>query len=216
MMTTTEEIIDGEWLSLSAASDLIGVHPATLRAWANQGRVASQRTAGGHRRFRRSDLDHWAKTQHEPLPGIEMLIHNALGRVRMTLESPSFGGMDHVEMPWLDRLDADARSQHRDLGRRLLTDLATALDAEAPSSATRTLGADYARLSRRQGLTLSEAVQAFLFFRDSLIDSLIQMAAYAGASASPDWLRLTRRLNDFTNTVLLGLIETYQQLDSER
>lgn len=208
MMTTTEETIDGEWLSLSAASDLIGVHPATLRAWANQGRVASQRTAGGHRRFRRSDLERWAKTQHEPSPGIEMLIHNALGRVRMT--------MDHVEMPWLDRLDADARSQHRDLGRRLLADLATALDAEAPSSATRTLGADYARLSRRQGLTLSEAVQAFLFFRDSLIDSLIQMAAYAGASASPDWLRLTRRLNDFTNTVLLGLIETYQQLESEQ
>ena len=216
MVTTTEETIDGEWLSLSAASDLIGVHPATLRAWANQGRVASQRTAGGHRRFRRSDLDRWAKTQREPSPGIEMLIHNALGRVRMTLESPSFGGMDHVEMPWLDRLDADARSQHRDLGRRLLTDLATALDAEAPSSATRTLGADYARLSRRQGLTLSEAVQAFLFFRDSLIDSLIQMAAYAGASASPDWLRLTRRLNDFTNTVLLGLIETYRQLESEQ
>ena len=220
MMTTTEEIIDGEWLSLSAASDLIGVHPATLRAWANQGRVASQRTAGGHRRFRRSDLDHWAKTQHEPSPGIEMLIHNALGRVRMTLESPSFGGMDHVEMPWLDRLDADARSQHRDLGRRLLTDLATALDTNAagstPSSATHTLGADYAQLSRRQGLTLSEAVQAFLFFRDSLIDSLIQMAAYASASASPDWLRLTRRLNDFTNAVLLGLIETYQQLEPEQ
>lgn len=212
MMTTTEETIDGEWLSLSAASDLIGVHPATLRAWANQGRVASQRTAGGHRRFRRSDLERWAKTQHEPSPGIEMLIHNALGRVRMT--------MDHVEMPWLDRLDADARSQHRDLGRRLLTDLATALDTNAtgstPSLATRTLGADYARLSRRQGLTLSEAVQAFLFFRDSLMDDLIQMAAYAGASASPDWLRLTRRLNDFTNTVLLGLIETYQQLESER
>jgi len=208
MTTTIEETIDGEWLSLSAASDLIGVHPATLRGWANQGRVASQRTAGGHRRFRRSDLERWAKTQHEPSPGIEMLIHNALGRVRMTL--------DHVEMPWLDRLDADARSQHRDLGRRLLADLATALDAEAPSSATHTLGADYAQLSRRQGLALSEAVQAFLFFRDSLIDSLIQMAAYAGASASPDWLRLTRRLNDFTNTVLLGLIETYQQLESER
>lgn len=211
-MTTTEETIDGEWLSLSAASDLIGVHPATLRAWANQGRVASQRTAGGHRRFRRSDLARWAKTQREPSPGIEMLIHNALGRVRLA--------MDHAEMPWLDRLDADARSQHRDLGRRLLTDLATALDADAtdptPSSATRTLGADYARLSRRHGLTLSEAVQAFLFFRDSLIDSLIQMAAYAGASASPDWLRLTRRLNDFTNTVLLGLIETYRQLESEQ
>ena len=46
-----------EWLSLRRASALIGVHPATLRSWADQGRVASQRTAGGHRRFRRSDLE---------------------------------------------------------------------------------------------------------------------------------------------------------------
>ncbi|HZY42335.1 MAG TPA: helix-turn-helix domain-containing protein [Anaerolineae bacterium] len=199
--------MDDEWLSLGAASELIGVHPATLRAWANQGRVTSQRTAGGHRRFRRSDLQRWSNARREPSPGIDMLIHSALGRVRMT--------MDHADVPWLDRLDAAQRTLHRDLGRRLMTDLTTVLNAETeastPSEVARALGIDYAQLARRQGLPLTEAVQAFLFFRDTLVDSLIQMANYTELPGSPDWLMLSRRLNAFTNTVLLGLIETYQQ-----
>lgn len=203
----TDVVMDDEWLSLGAASELIGVHPATLRAWANQGRVTSQRTAGGHRRFRRSDLQRWSNARREPSPGIDMLIHSALGRVRMT--------MDHADVPWLDRLDAAQRTLHRDLGRRLMTDLTTVLNAETeastPSEVARALGIDYAQLARRQGLPLTEAVQAFLFFRDTLVDSLIQMANYTELPGSPDWLMLSRRLNAFTNTVLLGLIETYQQ-----
>jgi len=208
--TPTNSNVDDEWLSLSAASDLIGVHPATLRAWANQGRVGSQRTVGGHRRFRRSDLLQWARAPRQASPGIDMLIHSALGRVRMA--------MDHAEMPWLDRLSEAARQQHRELGRRLMIDLTSALNARpsdaAPAETARLLGVDYARLSAQQGLSLTDAVQAFLFFRDSLVDSLIQMANYTELPGSPDWLMLSRRLNTFTNAVLLSLIETYQQLDA--
>lgn len=195
--------MDDEWLSLSAASELIGVHPATLRAWANQGRVTSQRTAGGHRRFRKSDLTRWSTRQREVAPGIDMLIHSALGRVRLT--------MDGAEMPWLDRLDAAHRAAHRDLGRRLMIDLAAALN-ESPESAAaaRALGIDYAHLSQAQGLPLTQTVEAFLFFRDTVVDSLIQMASYTELPNSPDWLMLSRRLNVFTNTVLLSLIETYR------
>lgn len=197
--------MDDEWLSLSAASDLIGVHPATLRAWANQGRVSSQRTAGGHRRFRKSDLTRWSSKQRETAPGIDMLIHSALGRLRLT--------MDHAEMPWLDRLDAAQRSLHRDLGRRLMIDLSAALNESTESVlAARMLGVDYAHLSQRQGLPLTQTVEAFLFFRDTVVDSLIQMANYTELPNSPDWLLLSRRLNAFTNTVLLSLIETYQQV----
>ncbi len=198
--------MEDEWLSLSAASELIGVHPATLRAWANQGRVGSQRTAGGHRRFRKSDLQSWANPPREASPGIEMLIHSALGRVRLT--------MDQAEMPWLDRLDEADRAQHRELGRRLMLDLGAALNAPlgqdaAAADQARALGADYGHLSGAQGLTLTDAVKAFLFFRDSLVDSLIQMTNYTDLPGTPDWLMLSRRLNAFTNGVLLSLIENY-------
>jgi excisionase family DNA binding protein len=195
--------MDDEWLSLSAASELIGVHPATLRAWANQGRVTSQRTAGGHRRFRKSDLTRWSNRQRESAPGIDLLIHSALGRVRMTMEG--------ADMPWLDRLDAAQRALHRDLGRSLMLDLAAALNESTASlTAAHALGVDYAHLSQQQGLPLTQTIEAFLFFRDTVVDSLIQMANYTDLPNSPDWLLLSRRLNVFTNAVLLSLIGAYQ------
>jgi excisionase family DNA binding protein len=43
-------------LRLSEAAALLGVSPITLRRWADDGKVASQRTPGGQRRFRREDL----------------------------------------------------------------------------------------------------------------------------------------------------------------
>jgi len=197
-----------EWLSLRAASDLVGVHPATLRAWADRGHIASQRTAGGHRRFRKSDIEHWARARREPSASIEMLIHNAMGRVRMTLEQ--------ADMPWLTRLDAETRSAHRDLGRRMLTEIATALDPSANQQtiifSAQRLGADYTRLSRDHNLTLAETVRTFMFFRDTIADSFIQLVSHLETAAAPDWIAMNRRLNEFTNGVLLSMIESYQRL----
>ena len=203
--------VEAEWLSLRQASDLLGVHPATLRAWANQGRVASQRTVGGHRRFRRSELEQRTRSQREPSASVEMLIHGALGRVRLTIEQS--------DMPWLDRIDAADRAQHRDLGRRLLIDLAASLEPSADRAASllkaQALGHDYAALSRQHSLSLTESVQAFLFFRDSMVDSLIQLAGLLEASTSASWQLAHRHLIEFTNAVLLGLIESYQKLKAK-
>ena len=43
-------------LSVAAAAELLGVSTSTLRAWAAEGRVPYTTTAGGHRRFSRTDL----------------------------------------------------------------------------------------------------------------------------------------------------------------
>ncbi len=45
------------WLSLGAASRLVGVVPETLRRWADQGRVHAFVTPGGHRQFSRRSLE---------------------------------------------------------------------------------------------------------------------------------------------------------------
>ena len=44
-------------LSLGPASRLLGVDPDTLRRWADEGRIDSFTTAGGHRRFHRATLE---------------------------------------------------------------------------------------------------------------------------------------------------------------
>ena len=46
-----------EWLTLGGAAAYLGVANGTLRRWADQGRVPAFYTPGGHRRFRRPDLD---------------------------------------------------------------------------------------------------------------------------------------------------------------
>jgi excisionase family DNA binding protein len=44
-------------ISLGKASEILGVHKATLRSWDDRGIVEAVRTPGGHRRYRASDID---------------------------------------------------------------------------------------------------------------------------------------------------------------
>jgi len=48
---------DAEWLTLSQAAALLGVHPSTVRRWADHGDLPVKLTPGGHRRFRRAELE---------------------------------------------------------------------------------------------------------------------------------------------------------------
>ena len=43
--------------SISEAAEYLGVFPLTLRNWEKKDKIKSFRTLGGHRRFRKSDLD---------------------------------------------------------------------------------------------------------------------------------------------------------------
>src|SRR5579872_5863571 len=46
-----------DWLTLGQAARFLGVAQSTIRKWSDQGRVAAFYTPGGHRRFRRGDLE---------------------------------------------------------------------------------------------------------------------------------------------------------------
>ena len=46
-----------EWLTLGQAATYLGVAQSTMRKWSDSGRVAAFYTPGGHRRYRRKDLD---------------------------------------------------------------------------------------------------------------------------------------------------------------
>ena len=43
-------------LSIQEAADLLGVSSNTLRRWEAQGKITSERTVGGHRRYQVNDL----------------------------------------------------------------------------------------------------------------------------------------------------------------
>ena len=48
---------DSEWLTLGQAARFLGVAQSTIRKWSDAGRVPAFYTPGGHRRYRRSDLE---------------------------------------------------------------------------------------------------------------------------------------------------------------
>src|ERR687896_774047 len=47
----------GDWLTLGQAATYLGVAQSTIRKWSDSGRLPAFYTPGGHRRFRRGDLD---------------------------------------------------------------------------------------------------------------------------------------------------------------
>src|SRR5215207_5696909 len=119
-----------EWVSLRQAADILGVHPATVRNWADKGEVPSRRTAGGHRRFRKADLLQFAETQGELQPlEVQVIIQNALGQTRMQV-----GGGPLNNEPWYAAMSETTRDQLRQQGRRVLESLRQYLATGAPDT----------------------------------------------------------------------------------
>ena len=55
-----------EWMTLGQAAKFLGVAQSTIRKWSDNGRIPTFYTPGGHRRYRRGDLeafiDRWPAT----------------------------------------------------------------------------------------------------------------------------------------------------------
>ncbi len=48
---------ESDWLRPAQAAELLGVPPSAIRAWTDQERLPVFYTSGGHRRYRRRDLE---------------------------------------------------------------------------------------------------------------------------------------------------------------
>ena len=119
---------------------------------------------------------------------------------------------------WYQKLDQDARDKYRQSGRHLMQGLIIYLstDTDEANAEARSLGYEYANRGRSHGLNISDATQAFLFFRNTLLDALLSV--YESASIrSPDILsNLFRKINAFTDGILITLMETYEAFDRSR
>ncbi len=51
------KVITKHWLTIEEASKYLGVSQDTLRRWEKKGRLLPRRTMGGHRRYRRKQLE---------------------------------------------------------------------------------------------------------------------------------------------------------------
>lgn len=196
-----------EWLSLSEVADLLGVHPSTVRSWSDRNRLPVVRTEGGHRRFKRSDVELWMQSHQADGPGdIAQVVQSALRRTRLQI---SEGALEQED--WYQKLDDDARMQYRLSGRFLLQSLMSYLGSSGDSAnaEARSLGYEYASRARSFNLTLLEAMNAFLFFRNMLLESLLPVYEAAAVSSPGVWSNMVRKITSFTDQVMLTLLETF-------
>ncbi|HJT58222.1 MAG TPA: helix-turn-helix domain-containing protein [Ktedonobacteraceae bacterium] len=201
---------EDEWLSLRQAAELLGMHPATIRLWADRNELPSRRTSGGHRRFRRSDIE--ARLQQEverkPHPAAQLLVQSILGRVRFAFTDGTLN-----TLPWYSHFDDAAREAYRVLGRRVLDLLLNALTGTTSSEELRSqavqLGIEYGSITRNSRVPVADAVRAFLYFRSLVDESVLQLAEIQGVRDHQDvpWVESLYQIQALTNEILPSLIE---------
>jgi len=199
-----------EWLSLSQAAKQLGVHPSTVRAWADQGYLPAQRTQGGHRRFRRSDVEIRMQTRHEnTTPEATSIYANVLRNTRLQINESN---LDTEK--WYMKMDDEARQQYRLSGRSLVQGLIGHLTSsdEGLEAEARSLGYEYASRGQRVGLTSVEAAHAFQFFRTSVMDAILTAYESAEVCSPQVWADLFRKMNSFSDLIIITLLDTYEAI----
>ncbi len=197
-----------EWIGLGEVAKMLGVHPNTVRNWADQGRIPVQRTSGGHRRFNREDIELWDRSLKINEPNeASLIVQDALKRTRVQISE----GCLEAES-WYKKLDLEARDKYRLSGRHLMQGLFIYLSTEGDDAdaEARSLGYEYATRGRRYGLNISDATQAFLFFRNTLFETLLSVFESAVVPSTMGLSNMFRRTNAFTDRILVTLMETYE------
>lgn len=207
----TQDSEPSEWVSLGQAAQIIGVHPATIRNWAERGELPFRRTPGGHRRFRRADLEQWlASHRLTPPTEAQVLVQAALGRARLEI-----GDRETLLLhPWYQRLSPEARETMRRQGLRLMDALIDHLANPASAAGMQVaqdVGTAYGRLLKGQGMSLSQALQGYFYFVDFLIDAVVQLAETNTARPITIWGEILRQVNLYTRATLISMVAVYER-----
>lgn len=206
--------IGDEWISLREAAYMLGMHPATVRLWADRNELPSRRTNGGHRRFRRADIEARLRqdTASKPDPAAQLLIQSVLGRVRFAFTDGTLN-----TLPWYEHFDENARDAYRLLGRRVLELLLRAINNGTHQEDLRReaiqLGTEYGSITRNSHVPVADAVRAFLYFRTLIDESVLQLAEVRGTRDHQDipWIESLYQIQTITNEILPALIEAATQ-----
>jgi excisionase family DNA binding protein len=231
---------DQQWLTLSQAADALGVHPTTLRRWADNGDIPAYLTPGGHRRFRSADIQarigappaaaaqpapQQAEQAPDSSPQPPALPHHAhahsTGRAwaDFALVKTRDRLFNEPEPGWLTAFEEDERDEKRELGRRLMALLMQHISAPADDHSllieARSIATRYAQHCVRAGLSAAESLEATTFFRDTMTEVALQMPHVAQFDSDAH-VRLLRKLNQIFNVVQVSVVEYFTSADNDR
>jgi excisionase family DNA binding protein len=150
----------GDWINLSEAAHILGVHPATVRNWSDKGRLPVYRTSGGHRRYKRSEVELWAQSARQESKASPQ---NSMQRLRDP--GADWRGNEAGTVSELTRLPAQ-------YCRAAALEPAGILPAV---SWPRLVPRPYEHASRSAArVSAGDAVQAFPFFKNALVEGMMR------------------------------------------
>lgn len=199
-----------EWLTLKEASAILGVHPATLRTWADDGHVRIFRTPGGHRRFLRSDIE--AMTA-PAAGGREMVrVDDRLATAAVAHARQDLSRLDASSETWFSAFDESERETWRESGRRLIglaiQYVARRQGRQAMVDEARNIGSMYGIMCAGHGIPLSGMVRAFFFFRESVLKATRPGMVGEGRYDEEE-ARIHREMRQFLDEPFYAMLETY-------
>jgi excisionase family DNA binding protein len=201
------------WLPLSSAAARLGVHPNTLRRWANEGKVPCSLTAGGHRRFSTADLETYEKSQRKfrKVGGLEQhWAQKALGQTRHEVAT------SESAQTWLSDFGESDRDEFRTLGRQLLGLAMRYLSTQGSGSVlirqARKIGCAYGRNSLRVHMPLDQTLRILMFFRDTMMLTAIDLPDVSELLPESN-VRMFQRMSEIFNAVQLAVVACYQEVD---
>lgn len=202
-------------LSIEAACRLLGVDPSTLRRWSDSGKVRVFRTPGGHRRYNEDDLRSLLQGESRP--------RRRMSRRVLTDLSISAYESDYLRQArsrrWYRAYDPGQLEELRVIGRRLV-DLAVRFisgraDHAQITDEGRAIGRRYGSLSAEAGLSATDAVEAFLFFRYPVIQAMSHFIDEENLPAKRA-VRIFAEITQFMDQVLSATVAAHAERAAER
>jgi excisionase family DNA binding protein len=199
------------WLTLGAASDLLGVSESTVRRWADAGEVRSYRTTGGHRRVLEEDLRQIvASAAATPASrDTDRISDLATARIKRRLTR----GRQTHSMAAFEGLSDDARDRLRMLGRQQVDLFARYIASDSKrerfTEDARTIGREYGRMLVAEHFGLTAAVATYNSLRRSLEETASQIATEAGLPTE-EAVEAIENILELADVVLEGMASVYE------
>ena len=198
-------------VSISEASQILGVSEASLRQWTNDGKIKAFVTPGGHRRYLKEELKKLLTLRQKRL-GIKDLVteientvplHRELSRISLNSTSR------------YDELGKEATEHLSDLSRRLLKlitrYITKPLKQEETIRLARDVGHSFGRLLAERGLPLNDSLEAFIVHRGPLMDTTTSMIRKREAYNGRRLIEAISKVDHVMDEVLIALVLSHEQ-----
>ena len=200
------------WIPLSAACRILEVNESTMRQWADTGRIRAFRTPGGHRRFSQEEVYALLDQAGRGEAAGQNLEEQALRRIRRRLHTGRAAAPQ-----WLEGVEEQVRTRMRLFGRRLLSVATEYVGGRRRRlevlQEARVIGREQGREMLLHGLSLGQVMEAYVFFRNSLVEVVEQDPGRSGGTDGP--VHTLHQVNQVADEVLLGITEAFEVVAEE-